>query len=176
MPDTRWHTISMDFIVELPESDGHNVVMVVVDSLTKRAHFLPHFLPVNQPWQQHSHGVVGRLQSDNLTMLSRKPTRPNHEKYHISVDRAQLLMISRCYRATQVAGGNCRSLHCSATTRLNKYILSENPLTIATAYSNRRQIRWYHCSSLLYCLLRTFYLSTYLLVKCYIYQLLEYNQ
>jgi hypothetical protein len=40
-PDTWWHTISIDFIVELPESDGHNAVMVVVDSLTKHAHFLP---------------------------------------------------------------------------------------------------------------------------------------
>ena len=36
---TPWDTISVDFIGELPESAGHNEVMVVVDSVTKRAHF-----------------------------------------------------------------------------------------------------------------------------------------
>ena len=41
IPDTPWDTISVDFIVELPESTGHDAVMVVVDSVTKRAHFIP---------------------------------------------------------------------------------------------------------------------------------------
>jgi len=40
VPDTPWDTISVDFIVELPESAGHDAVMVVVDSVTKRAHFI----------------------------------------------------------------------------------------------------------------------------------------
>jgi len=39
-PDCLWYMISVDFIVKLPESDGHGVIMVVVDSLTKRGHFL----------------------------------------------------------------------------------------------------------------------------------------
>ena len=38
--DMPWDTISIDFIVELPQSAGHDAVMMVVDSVTKRAHFV----------------------------------------------------------------------------------------------------------------------------------------
>src|SRR3979490_461149 len=41
IPESRWDTISVDFIVELPEAHGHDVVVNVVDSVSKRAHFLP---------------------------------------------------------------------------------------------------------------------------------------
>ena len=41
IPDGRWDTISVDFIVELPDSTGYDVVMVVVDSVGKRSHFIP---------------------------------------------------------------------------------------------------------------------------------------
>ena len=33
--------LSIDFVVELPSSFGHNAVMTVVDSVSKRVHFIP---------------------------------------------------------------------------------------------------------------------------------------
>jgi len=32
--------LSVDFVVELPLSSGHDAVMTVVDSVSKRAHFI----------------------------------------------------------------------------------------------------------------------------------------
>jgi transposase InsO family protein len=39
--------ISVDFIVELPESHGYDAIMCVVDSLTKCAHFIPMHTTIN---------------------------------------------------------------------------------------------------------------------------------
>ena len=39
-PERRWGTISMDFIMPLPKSEGNTGILVVVDRLTKMAHFI----------------------------------------------------------------------------------------------------------------------------------------
>ena len=41
VPERPWKMISMDFIVELPRSEGFTTIFVVVDRLSKMAHFLP---------------------------------------------------------------------------------------------------------------------------------------
>ena len=39
VPEGPWEIITIDLITQLPESDGYNAICVVVDRLTKRAHF-----------------------------------------------------------------------------------------------------------------------------------------
>lgn len=41
VPETPWSSISMDFIVQLPPSNGYTAILVVVDRMTKMSHFIP---------------------------------------------------------------------------------------------------------------------------------------
>jgi len=41
IPDSRWDMLSVDFVMELPLSSGHDAMMTVVDLVSKRAHFIP---------------------------------------------------------------------------------------------------------------------------------------
>jgi hypothetical protein len=42
VPDRPWDSISMDFVTGLPPVDGCNALWVIVDRLTKMAHFVPY--------------------------------------------------------------------------------------------------------------------------------------
>lgn len=42
IPDWKWERITMDFVTKLPRtSSGYDSIWVIVDRLTKSAHFLP---------------------------------------------------------------------------------------------------------------------------------------
>lgn len=49
VPDGPWQEITMDFIEALPKSEGYTVILVVVDRLTKYAHFIPLKHPFSAP-------------------------------------------------------------------------------------------------------------------------------
>jgi hypothetical protein len=65
-PTTPWHEITLDFIEGLLNSDGANSILVVVDRLTKYAHFLP----LHHPYTATS---VSKLFVDQIVRLHGVP-------------------------------------------------------------------------------------------------------
>ena len=41
IPPLPWHTISLDFITDMPNSGGLDTILVVIDSFSKMGHFIP---------------------------------------------------------------------------------------------------------------------------------------
>jgi len=62
-----WQDLSMDFIEGLPKSEGFSVILVVVDRLTKFAHFIP----VKHPYTANS---IAQLFLDNVVKLHGLPS------------------------------------------------------------------------------------------------------
>lgn len=66
VPPTTWHTISMDFIEGLPKSKHHDAILVVIDKLSKYAHFIA----MSHPYTTAS---VARLFMDSVYKLHGMP-------------------------------------------------------------------------------------------------------
>jgi transposase InsO family protein len=77
IPPGRWEQISVDFVVELPDAHGFDAVMSVVDTLSKRTHFIPTHTTVNAEgaarlflhhvWKLH--GLPSKVVSDRGTQF-----------------------------------------------------------------------------------------------------------
>lgn len=66
IPAGVWQDLSMDFIEGLPKSEGCTVILVVVDRLTKYAHFLP----LKHPYIATT---IAKLFMDNVVKLHGLP-------------------------------------------------------------------------------------------------------
>lgn len=66
IPERVWSEVTMDFIEGLPRSDGADVIMVVVDHLSKYAHFIP----LHHPFTATQ---VARAFLDNIVKLHGVP-------------------------------------------------------------------------------------------------------
>jgi len=44
--DAQWDMLSINFVVELLESSGHDAIMTIMDSVSKRVHFVPMYTTV----------------------------------------------------------------------------------------------------------------------------------
>jgi hypothetical protein len=66
IPHYCWQDLSMDFVEGLPKSQGYSMILVVVDRLTKYAHFIP----VKHPYTASQ---VAQLFFDNIVKLHGVP-------------------------------------------------------------------------------------------------------
>ncbi|KAJ4789708.1 polyprotein [Rhynchospora pubera] len=71
IPEQAWNSISMDFVTGLPKSEGEEVILVIVDRLTKYAHFfsLAHPFGATQVVQIFLDGIY-KLHGLPLTIIS----------------------------------------------------------------------------------------------------------
>jgi transposase InsO family protein len=78
-----WDTISVDFIVKLPESHGYDAIMNIIDSVTKRTHFIPTHTTITAKGAAHlylrevwkHHGTPQVVLSDRGSQFTARFTR-----------------------------------------------------------------------------------------------------
>jgi Integrase zinc binding domain/RNase H-like domain found in reverse transcriptase/Chromo (CHRromatin Organisation MOdifier) domain/Integrase core domain len=96
IPSGPWQSVSMDFIVELPPSQGYDAIYVCVDRLTKMAHFIPTNSDVTAEqtadlylkWVFKNHGLPIDIVSDRGTQFVSKFSRRLLELLDIKGNRS----------------------------------------------------------------------------------------
>lgn len=85
IPQAIWEEISMDFVVGLPKSKGFDVILVVVDKLSKYGHFIREVVKL--------HGIPSSIVSD------RDPTFLSHFWQEIFRMHGTTLRMSTAYHS-----------------------------------------------------------------------------
>ena len=96
IPEGPWESVSMDFIVELPPSQGYDGIYVCVDRFTKMAHFVPTSSNITAEGTAElylrnifkNHGLPGDIVSDRGTQFVSKFTRRLLELLDIKGNRS----------------------------------------------------------------------------------------
>ena len=96
IPPGPWKSVSMDFIVELPPSEGLDAIYVCVDRLTKMAHFIPTKTTITAEgtarlFYQHvwkHHGLPTDIVSDRGPQFVAKFTRQLLERLGVEGNRS----------------------------------------------------------------------------------------
>jgi hypothetical protein len=79
VPEWKWEEIGIEFILGLPRTQsGHDSIWVIVDQLTKVAHFIPIkttysrslLAELYMSWRVRFHGVLKKIVSDRGTQFT----------------------------------------------------------------------------------------------------------
>ena len=96
IPEGAWRSVSMDFIVQLPLSNGYDAIYVCVDRFTKMAHFCPTNSTITAEgtaalYLEHvfkNHGLPDDIVSDRGTQFVSKFTRRLLELLEVTGNRS----------------------------------------------------------------------------------------
>jgi hypothetical protein len=102
VPEWKWEEIGMDFIVGLPRTQrGYDSIWVIVDRLTKVAHFIPVKTTYTRPQLAKPyilrivclHGVPKKIVSDRGTQFTSKFWERQHESMEMKLNSVQLITL-----------------------------------------------------------------------------------
>ncbi|KAJ3690878.1 hypothetical protein LUZ61_020042 [Rhynchospora tenuis] len=147
IPHEAWSSISMDFIVGLPKSDGKEVIWVVVDRLTKYAHFVSlshsyNAASVAQAFIENIyklHGLPSSIVSDRDPVFTSLFWKELMEKLGVKLNMGTAYhpqTDGQTERVNQCIEGYLRSMACTQPKKWNRWI------PLAEWWYNTN----YHCS------------------------------
>jgi hypothetical protein len=140
IPENSWQDLSMDFVDGLPKCEGYSVILVVVDWLTKYAHFLP----LKYPYTTQS---VAKIFFTNIIKLHGVPRTivSDRDKIFTSSfwkELFRLLNTQLCMSSAYHAQSD------GQTERINQCL--EAYLMCATSYTPRQWLKWLPLAELWY--------------------------